>query len=447
MSLKPKIFVCNVDEASVQNGNKYTQAFVDKFGEKNKPTVDAYDVRSVMVDDSGVLGGVEAPGIDANGNPYLRILKATAGVPNTDFPEAPEVVRFMQTGGNAATWTEFFGTQDIAVKSVIEDPNSATHWRVTLDYDMGTDAIPLSNLGTEDPVTVLAKPSQSIVAYFESTEGLVEGVKDASYSNKIVVQEIGASATRLAAGAATNNEGALAWVQENGTTMGTYNTRANNSLRAFGLQADGVVGSANNAAPVVTTNWVDDRNPPIKIGYDEKEQRLTFDGDNSLLGLGTGIGMQSFTAYSAALDAGQSDLGIPSFGNNRDISLETDDLLLGNSFVNDGPDVMVTNKRYGMEVNFDTVGSKFDIKSGKTGEQLAENSAVGVTDNQSASDVAVGRRNLTLTGLVDPVDREVYSAHKIGAGTAIIMGFPREGDQGFAAPTGLASQPCRCHWI
>ena len=34
LSLKPKIFVCNVDEASVQNGNKYTQAFIDKFDEK-----------------------------------------------------------------------------------------------------------------------------------------------------------------------------------------------------------------------------------------------------------------------------------------------------------------------------------------------------------------------------------------------------------------------------
>src|SRR6056300_1008395 len=34
LSLKPKIFVCNVDEASVQNGNKYTQAFIDKYDEK-----------------------------------------------------------------------------------------------------------------------------------------------------------------------------------------------------------------------------------------------------------------------------------------------------------------------------------------------------------------------------------------------------------------------------
>ena len=413
---------------------------VDKFGEKNKPTVDAYDVRSLMVPSATPNAGVET-GIDGNGNPYLRVLK-TGVAPANNFPEAPEVVRFMQTGAKLASWTEFFGTQDIAVKSVIDDPASAAnHWRVTLDFDMGTNSIPASALGTEDPVTILAKPSQNIVAYFESTEGLVEGVKDASYSNKIVVQEIGASATRLAAGVNTNNEGALAWVQENGTTKGTYNTRANDSLRAFGLQADGVAGSDNNQEPVITTNWVDDRNPPIKIGYDEKEQRLTFDGNNSLLGLGTGIGMQSFTAYSKALDAGQSDLGIPSFGNNRDVSLETDDLLLGNSFVNDGPDVMVTNKRFGMEVNFDTVGNKFDIKSGKTGEQLAENSAVGVTDNQSASDVSVGRKNLTLVGLTDPVDREVYSAHKIGAGIAIIMGFPREGDQGFAPPTGLASRP------
>ena len=32
LSIKPKIFVCNVDEQSLVNGNKYTQAFIDKFG-------------------------------------------------------------------------------------------------------------------------------------------------------------------------------------------------------------------------------------------------------------------------------------------------------------------------------------------------------------------------------------------------------------------------------
>jgi len=35
LSIKPKIYVCNVDEESIQNGNKYTKDFINKFGDKN----------------------------------------------------------------------------------------------------------------------------------------------------------------------------------------------------------------------------------------------------------------------------------------------------------------------------------------------------------------------------------------------------------------------------
>jgi ribosome-binding ATPase len=41
LSLKPKIYVCNVDEASVQSGNTYTKAFIEKFEEKNTLIVSA----------------------------------------------------------------------------------------------------------------------------------------------------------------------------------------------------------------------------------------------------------------------------------------------------------------------------------------------------------------------------------------------------------------------
>ena len=41
LSLKPKIFVCNVDEASVQSGNQYTEDFIKKFGEENTLIVSA----------------------------------------------------------------------------------------------------------------------------------------------------------------------------------------------------------------------------------------------------------------------------------------------------------------------------------------------------------------------------------------------------------------------
>ena len=41
LSIKPKIFICNVDEQSVENGNKYTKVFIKKFGEKNTIIISA----------------------------------------------------------------------------------------------------------------------------------------------------------------------------------------------------------------------------------------------------------------------------------------------------------------------------------------------------------------------------------------------------------------------
>ena len=81
----------------------------------------------------------------------------------------------------------------------------------------------------------------------------------------------------------------------------------------------------DDASSQLTTNWVDDRDPAIKIGYDETEQRLTFDADNAQLGLGTGLGMNNFTVYSQTLDTGTNGLGIQAYGNNVDVSLSTND--------------------------------------------------------------------------------------------------------------------------
>ena len=41
LSLKPKIFVCNVDEQSVNNGNEYTKKFISKFGHENTLVISA----------------------------------------------------------------------------------------------------------------------------------------------------------------------------------------------------------------------------------------------------------------------------------------------------------------------------------------------------------------------------------------------------------------------
>ncbi len=41
LSLKPKIFVCNVDEQSIHKGNDYTRKFIEKYGEENTLVVSA----------------------------------------------------------------------------------------------------------------------------------------------------------------------------------------------------------------------------------------------------------------------------------------------------------------------------------------------------------------------------------------------------------------------
>jgi len=41
LTVKPKIFVCNVDEKSIEKGNNYTENFVNKFGNKNTIIISA----------------------------------------------------------------------------------------------------------------------------------------------------------------------------------------------------------------------------------------------------------------------------------------------------------------------------------------------------------------------------------------------------------------------
>jgi len=41
LSTKPKLYVCNVDEQSIKNGNEYSVKFINKFGEKNTLVISA----------------------------------------------------------------------------------------------------------------------------------------------------------------------------------------------------------------------------------------------------------------------------------------------------------------------------------------------------------------------------------------------------------------------
>ena len=353
---------------------------------------------------------------DTNADGFLTVTLSTG-----TLPAAPEVFRFQPVGTDAPSvaFMAAVGSGNVTVKSTSVAGGNTTY---VLDYKpTGTVETALSGGGVANPLRILAKPSAYLESYFQNTAGLVEGVDEVYYSNKIVVQEIKDAAKRESGDSTTSGNDALVFT--NATDKG------------------GNISEYKLNAVTTTTNWVDDRSPAFKIGYDETNQRLTFDGVNGLLGKGTGIGFDNFTVYSQKLDSGKNGIGIPGFGENPEISLTTDALLNGSPFVTAGPDVRAQNQRFGMQVEFDTVATVFNISSGTTGEALAANSAVGVPAAQSASSVKVGRYKLTATGAVDPTDDAEYAFNKIGKGANNAMGFPRAGVEGYTPPTGLISKP------
>ena len=368
----------------------------------NSPEVKVFDKKLTLTSDGFT-----------NSDGKLKFVISGEKLSATDL----ESIRFLQNKetDKLDSFITEVGAGDVAISSAkIVGENT----EIILDHSIVDTGI----LAGQSAITVLAKPSDHIEAYFDNTQGLVEGVSDVFHANQLVLREIQTSAKRTTASDADNSTAAFAFAQ--GGIAGQ------NALSKFGL--DSVTESIN---------WIDDRDPAIKLGYDETNQCLTFDAVNSKLGKGTGVGFDLFTVYSKKLDAGENGLGIEAFGNNSDIDLKTDEVLKGSAFVPSGAELRVENKRYGMEVEFDTVNNNFIVKSGTTGESLRANSAVGVTAAQNESSIAVGRYGLTETGARDSTDDAQYAFNKIGKGTAQILGFPRDGIEGYTKATGLVSKP------
>ena len=399
------------EDIDANRQNRYVAySYVDEV-----PEVKAYDNKLKSAD-----AGANNLAFGTDGDGYL-----TVTIKNDVFSTAPEVFRFQQSDANRdGDKIEFIteiGTDEISVREAVRGGTNTVY---TLDFKPVTNKTsdPLNQ--AQDPFTILAKPSDFIEAYFQDTSGLVEGVDDVVYSNKIVIREVQNAAKRTAGA---------------GTATGTSNAAAD-AIKVASADSTNLAQYKLDAVSE-TVNWMDERTPAFKIGYDETNQRLTFDTLNGVLGKGTGVGFDTFTAYSPTLSSGTNGLGIPPLSESIEVALTTDDMIFGSPFIADGPEVRAQNKRYGMTVEFDTVANNFDFRSGTTGEALAANTVVGVTSAQSQSSIAVGRYNLTATGDVDATDDASYTFNAIGTGSNNVMGIPRSGVEGYVPPTGLVSRP------
>jgi flagellar hook protein FlgE len=229
----------------------------------NTPEVAVYDKKLTATDADFT--------VDENG--YLQFVVNTAEAADL------EVIRFQQNATDAKLekFIGEVGSAEISVRSqVVGTGDAAGTTTITLNHVVvDTTILNVSDngsptTGTESPITILGKPSDHVEAYFETTQNLVEGVDTVHYANRLVMREIGDSAKRVL----TNN------------TANTFNSFATTTT-------DATLASYGLNTTTTEINWFDDRDPPIKIGYDETNQRFTFSAENSQLGNGTGLDLKT----------------------------------------------------------------------------------------------------------------------------------------------------------
>ena len=104
---------------------------------------------------------------------------------------------------------------------------------------------------------------------------------------------------------ATANKGIFSNYQGQFTLSQTIGTTATDSLQVLGIRT-GATDTVNT-----TTDWVDEKNPPIKVKYDAVNQRLQFTVERNILGTGTNSNFNSFTIYGAENADDTNNLGIP----------------------------------------------------------------------------------------------------------------------------------------
>ena len=94
LSVKPKIFVCNVDEKNINNGNNYTKSFIEKYGEKKTIIVSAdieNQINQFTLEEKNnymKVINVEETGLETIIKKGYEILKL-----NTFFTSGPEETR------------------------------------------------------------------------------------------------------------------------------------------------------------------------------------------------------------------------------------------------------------------------------------------------------------------------------------------------------------------
>ena len=192
------------------------------------------------------------------------------------------------------------------------------------------------------------------------------------------------------------------------------------------------------------TVWVDEKNPPIKVSYDAVNQRFEFGVNHTAIGPGTDSNFRAFKVYGASDADGTNNLGIPASDSSPQTEISSTAIIAANSYVADGGEMQINAKRFGASVAYNSDTKTFTFLSGTTGETISADGALGVTVDQNASNIQVGRYSISATdGSVVNSSFDTATRY-MGTGDNGLMGVgASKNDTVFDTARGLGSQPAR----
>ncbi len=143
----------------------------------------------------------------------------------------------------------------------------------------------------------------------------------------------------------------------------------------------------------VTDDWVDEKDPALKIAYDISGQNFTLQGIPSKIGTSTPSKMFSFSAFGPGEGNKANAIGLKTLSNKASSNIGGGAVLKAESVLFTGDQIAAdTQQAFGVEVSYNNLTRKFSIASGSTGENIPANSAVGVGDSgQPSSNIEIGR--------------------------------------------------------
>ena len=394
---------------------------------------------------------------------FIEINVTSLDFPDDDFSLA-ETDLYVMSGESETVEAFFEGAQNVydgasdnfnSKKIVLREKSTDGKHFYTNSQISGLDKIdtfaaPTGTLGTNGTYTILASQisantgtgaeadiqiviasggATATIANNNSGRGFAVGdqltipgnlVGGTSPANDLVVQ---------VATASDSSVGIFSNFQDEFTLTQTVSGTAMDSLRVLGIENAG-----GTSVVSTTTDWVDEKNPPVKVKYDSVNQRLQFTVERNILGTGTNSNFNSFNVYGAESAEDTNNLGIPSRGDSEEVLIRGGEVLSAEPFVADGEEIQLNDKRYGIKVNYNSDTRSFTFASGTTGERIDANKALGVTSNQSASNIEVGRYQLSTAdgSVTDTTTLRTGDNHLMGVGGS-------KADTNFTNPRGLAS--------